>query len=75
MTENLNEKTNKSVDNNCIDAGTVATKKVATPDMHNDAGLKTQNMSDDGKIDANKSASDLEIAVHDAGSKMNKATI
>jgi hypothetical protein len=75
MTDNLKEKTQKSVDNTCMDAGTVNTAKVNTPNIHNDVGRKTQNVPDNVKIDADKSVSDPKIAGHDTGSKLNKATL
>ena len=65
MTDNLKEKTQKSVDNACMDAGTVNTAKVNIPNMHNDTGAKTQKVADNVKIDANKSVSDPKIRGHD----------
>jgi len=73
MTDNLKEKTHKTIYNTCMDAGTVKAAKVNTPNMHNDTGMKTQKVSDNVKIDAHKSVSDPKIAVHDAGSKLKKA--
>ena len=72
MTDNLKEKTHKTIDNSCMDAGTVKAAKVNTSNMHNDTGMKTQKVSDNVKIDAHKSVSDPKIAVHDAGSKLKK---
>jgi hypothetical protein len=75
MTDNLKEKTHKTVDNTCMNAGTVKDAKVNIPTIHNDTGMKTQKVSDIVKIDAHKSVSDPKNALHDAGSKLNKATI
>ena len=51
MTENLKEKTNKTVDNTHMAAGTAHNyAKVNTSDVHNDLGMKSSKMSDTAKM-------------------------
>ncbi len=59
MTENLKEKTNKTVDKTRMAASTVHDNaKVNTPTRHSDAGMKGQKVSDDAKVNTHPLHSD-----------------
>jgi hypothetical protein len=51
MTDNLKEKTHKTIDNTCMTAGTARNDaKVNTSDKHNDSGMKSTKVSDAAKM-------------------------
>lgn len=66
MYDKIKEKTGKAVSDD---------SKVATNTMHNDAGVKTQKVSDEVKTGVHKSVSDAKIVAHGPGSTMKKAGI